>query len=101
MTNACGATIVGTGLLTGAAVRPFVTRYNLTASTVTSFNDVEKIAGTFAAATGPMLGFPSNTAQSMGFTNLYSALFSGAAAELSDAQVKTLLTKLGFSIPWT
>jgi hypothetical protein len=35
-----------------------------------------------------------------GMQCVYGALWKGAAAELSDAQVRTLLTTLGWSISW-
>lgn len=101
MTVVNGATTAGAGAFLGTSVRPILLRYNRTATTVTGFSDIEKIVGTYAAATGPIVGFPSNGAQSMGFSALYAALFDGAAAELTDAQVKTLLTQLGWSIPWS
>jgi hypothetical protein len=101
MTVVNGATTAGTGTFTGTTVRPLVLRYNRTATTVTGFNDVEKITGTYAAASGPMVSVGSQGTTEMGFTGLYCAVFSGVAAEMSDAQVKLLLQTLGWTILWT
>jgi hypothetical protein len=32
---------------------------------------------------------------------VWACLFTGAAAEKSDAQVKSLLQALGWAVPWT
>lgn len=80
-------------------------RVNITASTISVFSFKEKIVGTFAApfsAPFTMIGGGGGAGgptAAIGYP--YTALFSGTAAELTDAQVKTLLQTLGAVIPWT
>lgn len=85
------------------AVRPFVLRVNDTANLVDGFTDQEKIVGGAQACNGTTFTLGGDFNQ----TNypptadyLYCAVFTGAAAELSDAQVKALLQALGWTIPW-
>jgi hypothetical protein len=84
------------------SVRPFVLRHNLTASTNAVYTDQEKLAPTFGVATANKtyrLGAAANNAPTA--LILYAMLLAGAAAELTDAQIKTLLQTLGWSIAWT
>lgn len=83
------------------AVRPLVTRYNFTASTAMGASDQEKLVPTFTSTTTKNLVYGNFGRACAAAQYLYSAVFFGAAAELTDAQVKTLLTTLGWSIPWT
>jgi hypothetical protein len=106
----CNGTIVsGSSNHANGAVHAFLLVYNRTAGSVTLYSDLEKIVGTYSAgvvkgstaATGTGIG--SNGTNS-GSTSLavYSAEFSGSAAELTSAQAKTLLTTMGFTgIPWS
>jgi hypothetical protein len=76
-------------------------RTNLTAATFTGFTLLEKAAGTFVAPTNGacvILGSTSVSASASGY--LYGALFSGSAAELTDAQVKKLMQTLGGNPIW-
>jgi len=86
----------------GVAVRPVLLRINNTATTAALFTDQEKLSTTYVLPTSGNLvtfGRVAGTIASVGY--LYGCEFTGAAAELSDAQVKTLLQTLGWSIPWT
>jgi len=97
-----GATAeLASSVLGGVHVLAFQT--NLTAGTSKVFTDQEKFTGTFTVpAAGAFLGFGGVVpAAAAGVALLYLALFAGAAAELVDAQVKTLLQTMGFPIPWT
>ena len=85
-------------------VRPFVLKYNRTGSAFVYYDDLQKITGTFAAGVtdgNKGFGATANAQISLGLSLLYGALFSGAPAELSDAQVKTVLTTAGWTIPWS
>lgn len=80
-------------------------RANVTAGTITAFSEQEKFSGTFTASNTNRFtdlggqGGAGGPASAIGYA--YACLFTGAAAELSDAQVKTLLQTLGATIPWT
>jgi hypothetical protein len=96
----------GTYSSTGAAsvttaVRPWVLRHNVTASTQALFTDLEKISPTFAASGGTRrtyFGAAFETCPNIRI--VYSAMFKGAAAELSDANVRSLLQTLGWTVAW-
>lgn len=97
-----GATTLSTGVISNA-VHPVLFLTNITNSTSKLFLDTEKITGTFVLpANGSIVGFGAlSTATAAACAYLYSGEFSGAAAELTDAQVKTLMQTLGWTIPWT
>jgi hypothetical protein len=93
---------VQTASAMGTAVRPVLLRINNTAGTATLFTDLEKTTATYVLPTSGTLvsyGRVAATIASVGY--LYGFEFTGTAAELSDAQVKTLLTTASWSIPWT
>lgn len=86
----------------GASQRWIALRSNLSASSVTVFTDQEKFIGTFVAPTNAAhvaLGGDNAAMPAAGFA--YACEFTGAAAEMSDAQVKTMLQGLGATIPWS
>lgn len=96
-----GATADLVNVSTGAT-RPVVMKVNNTATIEAIYTEQEKFLGTYAlpaTATFFSLGGQATLAGDFGY--LYVAEFAGAAAELSDAQVKTLLQTLGWTIPWT
>lgn len=85
------------------SVRPMVMRHNRTAGSMLLVTDVnEKLVPTFdATVTGKSIKLGDATARSPNFVCLYLAAFFNAAAEMTDAQVKTLLTTMNWTIPWT
>jgi hypothetical protein len=91
-----GSVITGTSDPTGA-VRPFVLLDDPTGSRSVGYSDQEKLTATRAATTGKRSRMAFDFAG--GF--LYRAEFAGSAAQLNDAQVKTLLQTLGWTIPWS
>lgn len=97
-----GATTAGTANPLGG-VHLVAVQHNLTATTFTGFTDQEKVVGTFAVnTTNPMfvLGGQTTIPGDVGY--LWEAEFSGAAAELTSAQMKTLFQTLtGIVIPWS
>lgn len=78
-------------------VRPIVLLYDVTGNRALLYTDQDKISTTRFGATGKSLqlsfSFPGSW--------LYACAFFGSAAELSDAQVKTLLQTLNWTIPWS
>lgn len=95
-----GSTVSGTAVPTGA-VRPIIIAVNRAANTAKVYSDQEKVTGTQGTYSGVSIGWGSSSATTPAIGLLYSALWTGAAAELSDAQIKTLLQTLGWTIPWT
>jgi hypothetical protein len=90
----------GSGNLT-TAVRPWVVRQNVTASTTDLFTDLEKVNATYAvSAANQRVFYGAALEAAPGMQVLYGALFKGAAAELSDAQLRTLLETLGWEVAW-
>jgi hypothetical protein len=87
-----------------AVVRPFVLKVNRTGAAAALYSDAEKLAPTLTATpTGKGYALGGDNTMSFfpdAFTFLYSAVFFGAAAELSDAQVRTLLQTLGWMVAW-
>lgn len=86
----------------GASQRWIALRSNLTLTTVTAFTDQEKFPGTWVLPTNAShvaLGGDNASMPAAGFA--YACEFTGAAAEMTDAQVKTLLQGLGATIPWS
>jgi hypothetical protein len=85
-------------------VHPFVLKYDLTNSAIVLYTDEAKTTGTFAAATDGIKGFGAgifSLSPPALAGVLIGAVASGANAELSDAQVKTYLQNLGWTIPWS
>lgn len=75
--------------------------YNRAAGTVVGYTDSEKIPGTYnAGVTDGVKGFGAARVTSAPMRVLWAAMWSGANAELSDAQVKARLQALGITIPW-
>lgn len=80
-----------------STVRPVVVMSNKTGSIARVYTNQDKISPTFGAVAGKNLLFGSG-AIAGGY--MYSATFFNTAAELTDGQWKSLLTTLGWSIPW-
>ncbi len=98
-----GTTNNGATNVTGA-VSPWVVKYNRTGSEAKLFTLADKITGTYNAGTtdgvkgiGALVGAGS---AALGFW-LYACMWSGADAEISDANLKALLQAMGFTIPWS
>jgi hypothetical protein len=87
-------------------VHPIVLKYDRTNSVVTLYTDEAKTAGTFnSGATDNLKGFGAGALLTASPPALCGVLIgmvcSGADAELSDAQIKTLLQALNWTIPWS
>jgi hypothetical protein len=99
--------IINSGTATGTAnplagVHLVEVKHDLTNSTFVAYSDQEKLVGTYVAvASNPMFVFGGQTTAASGSAYLYVAEFSGAAAELTDAQYKARQIALGWSPPWT
>ncbi len=93
--NSATGTVVPTG-----QVRPFVYRHNKTASTAMFASDQEKLVPTFGTVTGKQL-IVGDASINVPATYLMMTAFFGAAAEMTDAEVKTLLQTMNWTIPWT
>jgi hypothetical protein len=88
----------GTVSLVGAVV-PCVLRYVLSSTLLTGFSLADKMNPTAGAITSAVLGDILLTDAATQW--LYGAAWTGTPAEMSDAQVKTLLQTLGWEPTWT
>lgn len=98
--GAGGSTVSGTSDPTNA-VRPVLMMIDKTAGKAMLYTTQEKITGTQGTYSGLVLGLGASggTCPTCGY--LYAAVMSGANAEFTDAQAKTLLQTLGWTIPWS
>lgn len=97
--------VVGGGSALGAnsyinAVRPCVLKLDRAANAVLAYTDQEKISTTITNTSGKRTGIGSQAVLCGPQTHMYLAQFVGAAAEMTDAQVRKLLQTLGWTIPW-
>ena len=84
----------------GADVMPMAIKYDRTNSEAKVFTGQEKITGTYSAAVVDGLkGLGTGGAAAVRF--VYGVMWSGAAGEMSDANLKALLEALGYTIPWS
>lgn len=91
-----------TGVQTlGTQARPWVNKADVPGGANVLYTDQEKVVPAVGALTGKSIQLGSTGAVPASAFYLYAALFTGAAAQLTDAQVKTLLQGLGWTIPWT
>lgn len=83
---------------TGVKLVWFLT--DITASKSAVYTETEEFVGTYALpAAGAFLGLAGTTPAVSGAQNwLYTVEFSGTAAQLSKAQIRTLSTTLGWSV---
>lgn len=110
--NTAGSNITNIGSQNmGSTVHPIVLNYNASALSLTVYNDLERVPSTY-------LSYPQNAAFLLGGYNggplvnvncasgtfLYSAAWSSNTLTpnyaFSDAQVRTLLKTLGWSVGW-
>lgn len=83
-------------------IQPIVIKIDNAGTVEAVYTQQEKFIGTYAVpATAHFLslGGQSTTAGDVGY--MYVTEFAGAAAVLSDAQVKTLLQTVGYTVPWS
>lgn len=97
-----GSTVSGSADPTGAGVvRPLAIAVNRAANTVRVISDQEIIRGTQGTYSGVSIGWGSSGATTPAMGLLWDALFTGAAAELTDAQIKALLFALNWPTAWS
>lgn len=97
------ATGVGSSDAGNPVVRPLVLQINRTASQITLYTDQEKIqpAYTAPAGGGSYINIGANAITAADTVCFYLAYWEGADAEISAANLKTLLTTAGWSIAWS
>lgn len=96
-----GVTTAGTSDVEDGGVRPLVLRYNRTATTVHVATNQELVAGTYnTGVTDGVKGFGAGVTVTIGMEVLLGAVFSGVNAEWTDAELRAVLTALGWTIPW-
>jgi hypothetical protein len=95
-----GASSTGSSDPTGS-VRPYVIRRSFTGNGGNVYSNAEKVSPTVGASTsGKRFALGSIAQLAPTARILYAAYFAGSAADLTDAQIKTLLQTLGWSIAW-
>lgn len=95
-----GVTGTGASDPTSAGIMPVVMLYDRTNSVATVFTGQDKITNTYTAGVvDGRKGIGGATA--ITGQVVFGALFQGSSAELSAAQIKTLLVTLAWTIPWT
>lgn len=88
--------------VSASTVQPIVCKVDLTGSTSKGYSSQEKVTATFATPVNTSLvNFGSLGSLNVPSLFLYAVEFSGASAEMTDANVKALLVAMGRSIPWT
>lgn len=91
-----GTTTIGTGVL------PVTIKADVGNSIADVYTDTDKVVPVFSGTiTGKLLQLGATGAVAGPSRYLYAALFTGAAAQLSDANRKLLLQALGFTITWS
>lgn len=81
------------------AVRPWIYKHDFTNSTQTGYTDQEALTIAFTAIAGKALRIGS-TSVSFGGVALYACAWYNANAEISDANIRSLLQAMGFSVAW-
>ena len=84
------------------SLRPWVTQVNRSGTpAVFLFTDQDKVAPTFGTPTGKQCAFGAWTATSPAMTVNYGMRLDGVNAELTTAQIKTLLQTLKWAPAWS
>lgn len=92
-----GTPAVGSSNL-GTTVHPMLVQFNHTASSITYYDDLQYMSPTFTTPDGTKeIFFGGATTAAPGMWIGYAAMFTGTGAELTTAQIKTLLHTLGWS----
>lgn len=96
-----GATVTGTNA-PGTTVHPVFLKVDRSRSHYRLYTDAEMLAPAWTnpGAGGSLLGLGTMIGSSGPAAYLYAGFFSGTAAELSDDQVRTLMTTLGWTVAW-
>ncbi len=86
----------------GTSVRPVIVQVNRSESRFSVITDQEVVTEgwTNPAGGGSLLGIGGMIGGVAPMEILYAAFFSGAAAEKTTAQIKTLLQTLGWTVAW-
>lgn len=87
----------------GTAVRPVILHVNKAASVwrvITDQEIVQPTPWTAPPVSNALIAIGSVLTSTPSFSVLYAACFRGTAAELSNAQIKTMLQTLGWTVAW-
>lgn len=96
------STLATGGSTITSAVRPIAILLDRTNSRAVVYTDQEKVTGTYSALVADgAKGLGSSGGTSFPGECVWMTAWTAGAAELSDAQVKTLLQTLGWTIPWS
>jgi PKD repeat protein len=95
---------IGTGSPCDGLVHPVAIKVNRTGAACVGYTDIDKMTPTFGTAmtgSGLYLGAETGALAAAAEGFLYEVSWFGSKAEMTDAQVKSLLQALGFTITWT
>ena len=99
VTDSAAVAVAGT-VNYGAGVRPMLLVYDLTGLNLKLYTDAEIITGVYNLTSGGGLWIGGVTALSPTGGCLYAAGWTGTAAEFTDAQARSLLQTLGWTVAW-
>jgi hypothetical protein len=96
-----GVTVTGTSNPGAQATGPLVLQYDRTGARAPMYTIQEKIAGTYnSGVVDGLKGWGAIGGTGHASALVYGVMFSGANGEMTEAQVRALLSALGFAIPW-
>jgi len=97
----CGGNTALGGVSMTAAVRPYILKFDRTNTLCKVYTDQEIVTPAFdATSAGKRVVVGGLVNVPMANRYGYGAMFTGAAARLSDANVRSLLQTLSWTIPW-
>lgn len=99
--GACAANVANGAADAGGVVRPWCPQINRTAAAAAACTDAERVTPAISAgATGKGIGVGNVGSSCITASFLYRADFFAAAAEWTAAQMRTVLTVLGWTVLW-
>lgn len=97
-----GAALASTVNDHSTTVHPIVMAFNNLNTTIKMYSDLEKLTIAYSASSGSGLTLIPSALADPGVSDLiYMTSWGGASAETTDAEIKKLITGLGYSPPWS
>jgi hypothetical protein len=96
-----GSTATGASNPVGFGVQPFALKLDRTAGAVRLCTGQEKLSPTYTSPADGNKGIGASGQLSAPADIVYACMWSGANAEISDANMKSLLQAMGYTISWS